>query len=109
MKTIKTYDEFLNENLNDSELYAIANNASHRLKYYYDKFVPLHAAMKWMHEYLLIPSESGLSYEIQMKLDPKSIEDLKKEAMNYASKPWPSAKQIMKEKTLKVLNGEKIR
>lgn len=109
MKTIKTYDEFLNENLKDDLNYEIANKCANALKYYYDKYAPLHASMKWMHEFVLMPNESMLSYENQMKLDPKLIEDLKKEAMHYASTHWPSAKQIMKEKIIKVLNGEKIR
>lgn len=106
---IKTYDEFLNENLKDDHNYEIANIASDKLKWYYDKYGPLHAAHKWVHEFLLIPSESGLSYEIQMKLNANLIEDLEKEAMYHASTPWPKAKHVMKEKILKVLNGEKIR
>jgi len=54
-------------------------------------------------------NESGLSLEKQMKLNPKLIDDLEKEAMLKTSSPWSKTKQIMKEKLLKVLNGEQIR
>jgi len=38
MKTLKTYEDFLNENLKDDVNYVIANKCANALKYYYDNY-----------------------------------------------------------------------
>lgn len=105
---IKTYDEFLNENLKNDPNYQIADIASDKLKWYYDRYRPIFAAHNWVKEYLL-NNKDVITYSHFSKVSIKLISDLETEATRHASTPWPSAKQIMKMKILKVLNGENIR